>query len=154
MILLTFQPSAKYICLQTLPYYLLSLVAAYLTWFYHPIIFPFYLVLTGLAFYRLLSLCAMVYQFTQDMLIVTQGLVFKKVECRSILQLQGVAIRANRLLCLLHVSHVDFGLEGPAEERITLTGVNNRHMREVTGELMTHLKTRADLFKDLYTHAN
>ncbi|PAW95087.1 hypothetical protein CKK33_16930 [Mucilaginibacter sp. MD40] len=150
MTLISFQHSVKYIFLQLAPYTILTIVSAYMAWGMNILWYMVYLALSAILIWRLITLTAVQYYFTQDMLVVSKGVIFKTVESRAIWQLKGTDIRYNGPLRWLHVSHIHCGLEGPPADRIRIIGVDNHTMLQVLQQLKEGIAANKEMWRNYF----
>lgn len=154
MTLISFQHSVKYIFLQLAPYTVLTIAAGYMAWGMNILWFMVYLTLSAILLWRLIMLTSVQYYFTHDMLIISRGVIFKKVECRAIWQLKGTDIRYNRPLRWLHVTHIHCGLEGPPSDRIRIIGVDNQTMLQVLQQLKEGITANKEMWRNYFQPAS
>jgi len=148
MVLITFQHSIKYIYAQLAPYLLLTIAAGYQAFHLDFLWFMVYLAMGLVSAWRFIELTSTTYLFTHDMLIVSNGVIFKQVDCRALWQLKGIEIRRNRLLAWLHISHICYGLEGPPADRIRISGVDEGTMRKVLDQLSEGIKLNSEMWRE------
>jgi hypothetical protein len=148
MVLISFQHSIKYIYAQLAPYLLLTAAAAYAAFSFGAPWFLVYLAMGLLTGWRFIELCSTSYLFTHDMLIVSRGIMIRQIDCRALWQLKGTEVRTNRLLRILHVSHIFCGLEGPPADRIRITGVDNTTMLKVLNQLTEGIKLNTEMWRE------
>jgi hypothetical protein len=154
MTLISFQHSIKYIYLQLAPYAALTAATGYMACGLSFLWFMAYLVTAALLCWRLIVLTSVQYFFTHDMLVVNSGVIFKEVDCRPLWQLKGMEIRHNRLLRMLHLSHIHFGLEGPTADRIRLVGMDDQTLIKIFAQLNEDIELNTEMWRHHFQQAN
>ncbi|EHQ30888.1 hypothetical protein [Mucilaginibacter paludis] len=150
MTLISFQHSIKYVYLQLAPYAALTITAAYMATGLNFLWFMAYLGLSALLAWRLIELASVHYFFTHDMLIINRGVIFKTVDCRPLWQLKGIEVRHNHnwLLRILHILHIDYGLQGPPADHIRIVGVDAQTILKVTEALNEGIDTNIEMWRN------
>lgn len=154
MTLISFQHSVKYIFLQLAPYSVFTIAGGYMAWGMNILWYMVYLTLSAILLWRLITLTSVQYYFTHDMLIISKGVIFKKIECRALWQLKGIEIRHNRLLGLLHISHIQFGLQGPPSFRVRITGVDDKTLANVFAQLNEAIENHVEIWRNHFNPKN
>jgi hypothetical protein len=154
MTLISFQHSIKYIYVQLAPYALLTAIAGYFSLRFDFLGLLVYLGFSALLALRIIALTATQYFFTHDMLIVSRGLIFKKVDSLGLWQLKGTEVRSNYLLRRLHICHIQFGLEGPPADRVRLIGMDNRTMIQILEQLKEGIADNTEMWRNHFQPAS
>ncbi|WDF55901.1 hypothetical protein [Mucilaginibacter sp. KACC 22063] len=153
MTLISFQHSIKYIYLQLAPYVALTIFAGFMASGLNFLWYMALLALSALLSWRLFTLTAIQYFFTHDMLVISRGVIFKTVDSRPLWQLKGLEIRHSRLLTMFHISHIEFGLEGPPSDRIRIIGVDDEIMLKVFEQLNEGIELNIETWRNYFQQA-
>ncbi|WCT13315.1 hypothetical protein [Mucilaginibacter jinjuensis] len=154
MTLLSFQHSIKYIYLQLTPYAALTIAGGYLAYGLNFLWFMAYLILSAVLVWRMIALTSVQYYFAHDMLIVSRGIIFKKVECRALWLLKVMEVPHNRLLGFFHISPIQFRLERRPADRIAIVGVDNRTMVKIFQHLNEAIEINVAIWRNHFHTAS
>jgi uncharacterized membrane protein YdbT with pleckstrin-like domain len=141
------RPAMLFAFLKALPLIILALTFLLLAWWLSPYFIAFSLVVSGLAWYRLLYIRSFKYQVTAEYILLTQGIFFKRIDQVELFRVKDYIITQSFIMQVCQIMVLTLKSTDAENATIRFQGIPESNIIETIRERVLEARKSNNIYE-------